>query len=91
MQEIFNFEQTGFENMKVQGQHVSTGIRPKFVDKLKAQSLSIPQEYFNKERQHTYLGSHSQTMSDSTNQQEPVIKKRLMQQNSNIFSQRLQK
>lgn len=95
MQEIFVFEQTGVENMKVQGQHISTGIRPKFIDKLKMKSLSIPQEYFNKERKHTYAAVINTPSQDGTNaqaQQEPVIKKRLMQQNdSNIFNQRLQK
>src|SRR5574344_1942658 len=35
MQEIFNFEQTSYENLKVIGHHVSTGIRPHFLEKLK--------------------------------------------------------
>lgn len=92
MQEIFAFEQTGVENMKVQGQHVSTGIRPKFIDKLKAQSLSIPQDYFNKERQHTYLTSSAPVSTDAmVNQNDPAIKKRLMQSDSGVFSKRLQK
>lgn len=59
MQEIFKFEQTGFENMKVVGQHVSTGIRPQFVDKLKEHNLSVPLEYFNRDRAHTYVGGNS--------------------------------
>lgn len=89
MQEIFAFEQTGFENSKVQGRHVSTGIRPKFVEKLKERSLQVPLEYFNKERKHTYLGE----ISTSKSPVEPDIdmKSRLMQRNNNIFSQRLQK
>lgn len=96
MQEIFAFEQTGVEEMKVIGQHVSTGIRPKFVEKLKMKSLSIPQEYFNKERKHTYVASIQMPTSAqgqaSSVQQEPVIKQRLIQQNdSNIFNKRLQK
>lgn len=95
MQEIFVYEQTGIENMKVLGQHVSTGIRPKFVEKLKMKSLSIPQEYFNKERKHTYatgIPSPQPAGATPSEAQEPVIKKRLMQQNdSNIFNQRLQK
>ncbi len=95
MQEIFVFEQTGVENLKVQGHHESTGIRPKFIDKLKMKSLSIPQEYFNKERKHTYLTSYNINSQPSLNtaaQQEPVIKQRLMQKNeNNVFNQRLQK
>lgn len=94
MQEIFNFEQTGVENLKVIGQHVSTGIRPKFLEKLKMKSLTLPQEYFNKERKHSYLGGGVVAPSlESSPQavQEPNIKNRLMQANNNMFSQRLQK
>lgn len=88
MQEIFVFEQTGFENLKVIGHHSSTGIRPKFVDKLKGKGLSIPSEYFNKERKHTYVASMS---AGKPTEQETAIKSRLTQQNNNIFNQRLQK
>lgn len=96
MQEIFTFEQTGVEDMKVIGQHISTGIRPKFVEKLKMKNLSIPQEYFNKERKHTYVASIQMPTSTqgqtASGHQEPVIKQRLIQQNdSNIFNKRLQK
>lgn len=87
MQEIFAFEQTGFENLKVQGQHVSTGIRPKFVEKLKGRSLSIPLEYFNKERKHAYISSATAV----TTEQASNIKDRLVNQNDNIFNQRLKK
>lgn len=89
MQEIFAFEQTGFENSKIQGCHISTGIRPKFMDKLKAKNLTIPIEYFNKERKHTYLSSSSPVIQPQV--QDSAIKSRLTQQNSNIFNQRLQK
>lgn len=98
MQEIFAFEQTGVENLKVIGHHVSTGIRPKFVEKLKVKNLTLPQEYFNKERKHTYAGLANQTSgsimpteSSTPSAQEPAIKKRLMQQNTGIFNQRFQK
>lgn len=98
MQEIFVFEQTGIENLKVQGHHVSTGIRPKFIDKLSMKSLSIPAEYFSKERKHTYLGVHqSSTVGDNANPvpsasaHDQAIKQRLMQQNTNIFTQRFKK
>ncbi len=88
MQEIFAYEQTGFENSKVMGHHVSTGIRPKFVEKLKERSLSIPLEYFNKERKHTYSGEITVNKPPEPNS---AMKNRLMQNNNNIFSQRLQK
>ncbi|MFA7658823.1 MAG: CpaF family protein [Candidatus Gastranaerophilaceae bacterium] len=88
MQEIFSFEQTGFENLKVQGRHVSTGIRPKFTEKFKEKNFSIPLEYFNKERKHTYVG---EMVSGQQTEQELIMKSRLMQQHTNIFSQRLQK
>ena len=90
MQEIFAFEQTGYENSKVLGQHVSTGIRPKFTEKLKERNLSVPLEYFNKERKHTYLGATAQVKS-SQPEQNSAIKDRLIQSNVNIFNQRLQK
>lgn len=90
MQEIFAFEQTGFENSKVQGHHISTGIRPKFVDRLKERSLSIPLEYFNKDRQHTYL-TPNVTYTKVPQQAESEIKSRLMQSNDNFFNQRMQK
>lgn len=90
MQDIFVFEQTAFENSKVIGQHVSTGIRPKFVEKIKGQNLSIPSEYFAKDRKHTYYGEIS-TAQPAT-EQSSAIKNRLVQtQSQNIFSQRLQK
>lgn len=96
MQEIFTFEQTGFENLKVIGQHVSTGIRPKFVDKLKERNLSIPLEYFNKERKHTYSNSappssQSSAVNPTNAAPESAIKSRLMQPSNNLFNQRLQK
>jgi pilus assembly protein CpaF len=89
MQEIFNFEQTGIENLKVQGHHVSTGIRPKFIDKFKGQNVLIPLEYFNRDRKHTYKGVNN--ISNRMPVQEPVIKNRLMQSSGNIFSQRFSK
>lgn len=88
MQEIFTFEQTGIEDNKVQGQHVSTGIRPKFVEKLKGRNLSIPLEYFNKERKHTYTNVPA---ASKAVEQDSTIKNRLVQNNNSIFNQRLQK
>src|SRR5574344_1588590 len=93
LQEIFAFEQTGVENSKVVGHHISTGIRPRFIDKLKNRNLTIPAEYFNKEHTHIYLGSNVQipTQAVQAQPQESAIKNRLMHNNDNIFSQRLKK
>lgn len=88
MQEIFVFNQTGFENSKVIGQHSSTGIRPKFLEKLKGKNLSVSPEYFSKERKHTYVGE--MTINKPVVDSPSAIKNRLVQ-NNNIFSQRLQK
>lgn len=89
MQEIFTFEQTAFENSKVVGQHISTGIRPKFVEKIKGKNLSIPSEYFTKDRKHAYVGAT--TPQAPSAEDSSVIKNRLQNQNQNMFSQRLQK
>lgn len=90
--------------MKVVGQHVSTGIRPQFVDKLKEHNLSVPLEYFNRDRAHTYVGGNSASpsrvaasaagpnaSSGAAPEQDTTIKNRLMQPNQSVFSQRLQK
>lgn len=92
MQEIFVFEQTAFENSKVIGNHISTGIRPKFIEKLKGRNMSVPSEYFSKERRHSYVGE--MTPLNGSVEQNSAVKNRLVQnqnQNQNIFSQRLQK
>jgi pilus assembly protein CpaF len=48
LQEIFTFEQTGLdENGKVKGRFKATGIRPRFVDKLKARGIHVPLEIFD--------------------------------------------
>lgn len=88
MQDIFVFEQTGIENLKVQGHHASTGIRPKFAEKLKERGLSISTEYFTKERKHTY---NNATITNTPAESDSNIKSRLTQSNTNIFNQRLQK
>jgi len=96
MQEIFCFEQQGYENSKITGQHVSTGMRPRFVDKLKEKNLSIPLEYFNKDRKHTYIQSTPADAKiaiqaqNNTNSQSSVMKSRLMNP-ANPLTQRLQK
>lgn len=54
LDEIFSFKQDGIENFKVIGEHVSTGIKPKFTAKMKEANFSVPVEYFDKERKHVY-------------------------------------
>lgn len=45
LQDIFKYEQRGLDNKgKVKGEFVSTGIMPKFVQKLKEKGINIPPE-----------------------------------------------
>jgi pilus assembly protein CpaF len=46
MQDIFVFEQTGYEGGKVLGRLRPTGIRPKFMDKIEALGINLPPEIF---------------------------------------------
>jgi len=48
LQEIFLFEQTGMDgNGVVKGKFKATGIRPRFVEKLKARGINVPAELFD--------------------------------------------
>lgn len=48
LQEIFRFEQTGLhEDGKIKGRFRATGIRPRFVEKLKVYDMSIPTDLFD--------------------------------------------
>ncbi len=48
LQEIFVFEQTGLAgNGAVKGRFKATGIRPRFMEKLKARGIEAPQEMFD--------------------------------------------
>jgi pilus assembly protein CpaF len=48
LQEIFVFEQTGLDaNGLVKGRFKATGIRPRFVEKLKARGIPVPAELFD--------------------------------------------
>jgi pilus assembly protein CpaF len=48
LQEIFLFEQTGLDaNGVVKGRFKATGIRPRFVEKLKARGIQVPQDLFD--------------------------------------------
>jgi pilus assembly protein CpaF len=46
MQDIFAFEQTGIEAGKVIGRLKSTGIRPKFIDRIEAANIRLPPNIF---------------------------------------------
>jgi pilus assembly protein CpaF len=48
LQEIFLFEQTGIDgNGALKGKFKATGIRPRFVEKLKARGINVPAELFD--------------------------------------------
>jgi pilus assembly protein CpaF len=48
LQEIFVFEQTGLDaDNTVKGRFKATGIRPRFVEKLKARGIQVPAELFD--------------------------------------------
>ncbi len=50
MQEIFKFEQYGLDdNGKVIGQHVATGVRPRFAEICKAKGIELPNDIFEKD------------------------------------------
>ena len=44
--DIFSFEQVGFENNKVIGQLRSTGLRPRFMEKIQASGINLPASVF---------------------------------------------
>ncbi|MBI3732204.1 MAG: CpaF family protein [Chloroflexi bacterium] len=50
MQDIFKYEQTGFENNKIIGRLQPTGIRPKFMEKIEAAGIHLPPEVFGSDR-----------------------------------------
>ena len=56
MQDIFKWEQTGIDkDGKVQGCHLATGIRPKFVERSKARGINVPVEIFDPNIKPVYL------------------------------------
>ena len=66
MQDIFVWEQTGTGVNTVMGMHSSTGIRPKFLDKIIAKGIDINPQIFDRNYRHTYLsknGTKSSTPS----------------------------
>ena len=46
-QDIFRFEQTGFDdNGKALGHFVSTGLQPGFIDKFELNGVELPENFF---------------------------------------------
>ncbi len=88
MQEIFHFEQVGLENGKVVGVHISTGIRPEFIEKMLTKGINIDVSIFNKEHRHTYASKDANNLVRELEKNAPV-KTRLMQ--NNALAQRLRK
>jgi pilus assembly protein CpaF len=46
MQNIFHFENAGYEGGRIIGQLKPTGIRPKFMDKIEAAGIRLPANIF---------------------------------------------
>ena len=79
MQDIFKWEQTGMNFDSVVGTHVSTGIRPKFLEKCRVKGIEINPDYFNKDHKHTYLNSNEKGRSAILKEELPTIKTHLDQ------------
>lgn len=53
MQEIFIFEQTGVgPDGRVRGHFRATGIRPKFMDRLRVRGITVPDNLFDPEKKY---------------------------------------
>ena len=92
MQDIFVWEQTGTGNKSVMGMHTSTGVRPKFVEKIKAMGGEINYQYFDKNYRHTYLTKHTQNNVPGRNEpdsrlqkQDPILNKRVVHSDLDIL------
>jgi pilus assembly protein CpaF len=47
LQDLFSFEQTGFQHGRVLGKLVSTGLRPKFSEKFEINNIELAQDIFS--------------------------------------------
>jgi len=74
MQDIFTWEQTGTGNKVVMGMHVSTGVRPKFIEKIKSRGIEINNQYFDKNHRHTYLTRTTQATTVQTEEPDPRLR-----------------
>jgi pilus assembly protein CpaF len=53
MQEIFSFKQTGLsDDGVVQGHFAATGVRPRFVDRLRVFGVTVPEALFDPSHQY---------------------------------------
>lgn len=98
MQDIFKWEQHGVdENGKVIGQHVATGVRPKFADKCKAKGIKLPSEYFDASIPPVYMcknppnvkNGHPAAGNAKVPEQDKPLGNRLSKQDSNPLTNRL--
>ncbi len=54
MTDVFQFEQSGYENNKVIGRLRPTGLRPKFMDKIEASGIYLPASIFGVSERRRY-------------------------------------
>jgi pilus assembly protein CpaF len=52
--DLFAFEQTGIDDEKIIGRLRSTGLRPKFMEKIEAAGIHLPPSIFNTGERHSY-------------------------------------
>jgi pilus assembly protein CpaF len=52
--DIFQYEQTGFDEGKIIGQFRATGLRPKFMDKIEASGIHLPASIFGVGKRQRY-------------------------------------
>lgn len=52
--DLFQYEQTGFDDGKVIGQFRATGLRPKFMDKIEASGIHLPASIFGVGKRQKY-------------------------------------
>lgn len=76
MQDIFAWEQTGVGISTVMGMHSSTGIRPKFLDKITAKGIEINPQIFDRNYRHTYIASGKKNQQNNANNPEELNKTR---------------
>lgn len=55
-------------------EHISTGIKPSLLAKFEHSGVSLPSEYFDKERKHVYT---PEALAKTASKQEPALMKRL--------------
>ena len=54
MTDVFQFEQSGFENNRVVGRLRPTGLRPKFMDKIETSGIRLPASIFGVSERRRY-------------------------------------